>query len=115
MSAKQVLKNKSEEVFIMTNEMRNLKLLIRLNQYTTEYLSLEREKEKYYREHSNDMSRTTIVTLYQMQAYIDSVIKKICIMVDRLNRNQIDFDNEVATLVYNYYSPSIKRGISDLI
>lgn len=90
-------------------------MLIRLGQYTTEYLSLEMEKEKYYREHINDMSRTTIVTLYQMQAYIDSVIKRICILVGRLIREDIDFDNEVATLVYNYYAPSIRRGLSDLL
>lgn len=97
------------------SEERKLNLLIRLNQYTTEYLSLEMEKEKYYREHINDMSRTTIVTLYQMQAYIDCVIKKICSLVGRLMREQIDFDNECAMLVYNYYSPAIKRGLSDLL
>ena len=97
------------------NEMREMKLLVRLNQYTTEYLSLEMEKEKYYREHANDMSRTTIVTLYQMQAYIDTIIKKICMLVGRLIKDDIEFDNEVATLVYDYYNPSIKRGISDLL
>ena len=99
----------------MTKTEKEMNLLIRLNQYTTEYLSLERDKERYYTEHINDMSRTTIVTLYQMQAYIDSVIKRICILVERLNRNDIDYDNECATLVYNYYSPSIKRGLSDLL
>ena len=110
------LKNKSEEVFDMKSaEERKLEMLVRLNQYTTEYLSLEMEKEKYYREHSNDMSRTTIVTLYQMQAYIDCVIKKICTLVGRLIKDEIDFDNECATLVYNYYAPSIKRGLSDLL
>ena len=97
------------------SEERNVNLLIRLNQYTTEYLSLEMEKEKYYREHINDMSRTTIVTLYQMQAYIDTVIKKICMLVDRINRLGLDYDNECATLVYNYYAPSIRRGLSDLL
>ena len=97
------------------SEARELKMLIRLNQYTTEYLSLEMEKEKYYREHAHDMSRTTIVTLYQMQAYIDCVIRKICILVGRLMKEDIDFDNECAVLVYDYYNPSIKRGISDLI
>ena len=99
----------------MRNEERKASMLIRLGQYTTEYLSLEMEKEKYYREHLNDMSRTTIVTLYQMQAYIDSVIKRICILVGRLIREDIEFDNEVATLVYNYYAPSIRRGLSDLL
>lgn len=99
----------------MTKTEKEMNLLIRLNQYTTEYLSLERDKETYYTEHINDMSRTTIVTLYMMQAYIDSVIKRICSLVERLNRNDIDYDNECATLVYNYYSPSIKRGLSDLL
>lgn len=96
-------------------EERTTTMLIRLGQYTTEYLSLEMEKEKYYREHLNDMSRTTIVTLYQMQVYIDSVIKRICILVGRLIRDDVEFDNEVATLVYNYYAPSIRRGLSDLL
>lgn len=97
------------------SEERKMSMLIRLGQYTTEYLSLEMEKEKYYREHFNDMSRTTIVTLYQMQAYIDSVIKRICTLVGRLIKDDIDYDNEVATLVYNYYAPSIRRGLSDLL
>ena len=96
-------------------EERNARLVIRLGQYTTEYLALERDKEKYYRQHLDDMSRTTIVTLYQKQAYIDSVIRRIVMLVDRLNRNEIEFDNECATLVYNYYAPSIKRGLTDLI
>ena len=97
------------------NEERSQRLLVRLNQYTTEYLSLEKEKEIYYKEHIEDMSRTTIVTLYQMQVYIDCVIKKICNLVDRCITQGIDFNNECATLVHNYYSPSIKRGLSDLL
>ena len=96
-------------------EKKAMELQIRLGQYTTEYLSLEREKEAYYREHINDMSRTTIKTLYLQQAYIDTVIKKICKLVGRLHLADVDFDNEVATLVYNYYEPSIRRGLSDLI
>ena len=96
-------------------EKKAMELQIRLGQYTTEYLSLEREKEEYYREHINDMSRTTIKTLYLQQAYIDTVIKKICKLVGRLHLADVDFDNEVATLVYNYYEPSIRRGLSDLI
>ena len=94
---------------------REMKMQIRLGQYTTEYLSLEMDKEKYYREHINDMSRTTIVTLYMMQAHIDTVIRQICGLVGRLMKDDVEFDNEVATLVYNYYAPSIRRGISDLL
>lgn len=99
----------------MITEKRKMELLIRLNQYTTEYLSLERDKEKYYREHINDMSRCSIVTLYLMQAHIDTIIKQICIAVGRCIRYEIDYDNECATLVYNYYEPSIRRGLSDLL
>lgn len=94
---------------------RELKVKVRLGQLTTEYMSLEREKETYYREHINDMSRTTIVTLYLMQAHIDTVIKQICTRVGQCTINDWDIDNECATLVYNYYSPRIKRGLSDLI
>lgn len=94
---------------------REMKMIIRLGQYTTEYLALEREKEKYYRSHIEDMSRTTIKTLYLMQARIDTLIKQIVQLVGRLNRNQIDFDNEVANLVFDYYAPAIRRGLSDLI
>ena len=94
---------------------KELKAKIRLDGYTTEYLALEREKERYYKAHIEDMSRTTIVTLYLMQERIDTVIKQIINTVDRLNRWGIDFDNEVATLVYNYYEPSIRRGLSDLL
>lgn len=99
----------------MREEIRALKMLVRLNQYTTEYLTLEKEKETYYKEHINDMSRTTIVTLYLMQAHIDTVIRQICILVGRLMRNDIEFDNECAVLVYNYYAPAIRRGLSDLL
>lgn len=99
----------------MTTNEREMKMLINLGQYTTEYLALEREKEKYYLSNTKDMSRTTIVTLYLMQSNIDVVIKKIMSLVDRLIRNGVEFDNEVATLVYDYYAPSIKRGLSDLL
>lgn len=98
-----------------TREEREMKMLIRLGQYTTEYCALEREKEQYYISHMRNISRTTIVTLYLMQSNIDRVIKQICILVGRLMREDIEFDNECATLVYNYYAPSIKRGLSDLL
>lgn len=94
---------------------RELKVRTRLNQLTTEYLSLEHEKEEYYKGHVDDMSRTTIVTLYLMQAHIDTVIKQICTRVGQMTLNDWDIDNECATLVYNYYAPAIKRGWSDLL
>lgn len=110
------LKNKSEEVFTMTRqEERQRKMVIRLEQYTTELKSLEVQKENYYKGHIKDMSRTTIVTLYQMQVYIDGVIKKICNLVDKLAREDVDHDNELAVEVYNYYAPQIRRGLSNLL
>lgn len=92
-----------------------LKMVIRLNQYTTEYKALEKEKEEFYKSHINDMSRTTIQTLYLQQQYIDSIIKRIVMLVDNLIANEIDFDNECATLVYNYYMPYIRRGFDILL
>lgn len=99
----------------MMTEKKAMETIIHLGQLTTEYCSLERDKEKYYIDHIHDMSRTTIVTLYLKQAYIDTVIKRIITTVDRLNRAEVEFDNECATLVYNYYAPSIRRGLSDLL
>ena len=94
---------------------REMKLILRLGEYTAEYLALEREKEIYYLEHTKDMSRTTIVTLYLRQVYIDTLIKKIVRLVDRLRKDDVEFDNEVAILVYDYYAPAMKRGLSDLL
>lgn len=99
---------------MMKNE-RELKLLTKLEKYTTEYVSLEREKEIYYTKNVRNISRTVIVTLYLKQCYIDTVIKQICSLVGRLNYRGIDFDNEVATYIYNTYASGIKRGLSDLL
>lgn len=99
----------------MMRSEREIKMLVRLEKYTTEYMSLEREKELYYLKHTRDISRTAIVTLYLMQEHIDTLIKQICTLVGRLDRNGIDYDNEVATYVYNTYAPSMKRGLSDLL
>ena len=99
----------------MMRTEREMKMLVRLEKYTTEYMSLEREKEIYYTKNVRNISRTVIVTLYLKQCYIDTVIKQICILVGRLNRNDIDYDNEVATYIYNTYASGIKRGLSDLL
>lgn len=93
---------------------REMKMLIKLGECTAEYLALEREKEIYYVSHVKDLDRTTIITLYLMQKHIDGMIKKIIRLVDRLDRNGIDFDNEVATMVYNHYEPLIRRGLLEL-
>ena len=95
----------------MTREM---KMVARLYKYTTEYRALEVEKETYYRKNIRNIDRTTIHTLYLMQEHVDTLVKQICMLVDRLNRNQIDFDNEVAEYVYNTYASSIRRGFFDI-
>lgn len=90
-------------------------LQIKLRQYTTEYLAMEREKEAYYVRNVRDRSRTVIVTLYLMQENIDSIIKKICTTVNKMVREDIDIDNEVALQIYSEYEPAIRRGLSDLL
>lgn len=98
----------------MRNE-RELKMVVRLNQLTTEYKALEQDKEKFYKRHVDDMSRTTIQTLYLMQVRIDQLIKSIVRLVEHLNNEDIDFENECAILVHDYYAPYIRRGLSDLL
>lgn len=101
-------------ITIMNKEERNMKMVVRLNQYTTEYLSLEKQKEEFYKNHYCDTSREVIQSLYLQQCYIDTVVKNIIKTVRYLNEEQVDFDNETATVIYNYYEPLIKRGLSDL-
>lgn len=89
---------------------------VRLDSVVKEYLTLEKEKEDYYKAklEEKDLSRTTIITLYLMQENIDTLTKRIITLMDRMIRNDIEVDNEVALLVYDYYEPQIKRGLSDL-
>ena len=100
----------------MTTAERELREKVRLDSMVKEYLALEKEKEEYYlsKAESKDLSRTTIQTLYLMQEYLDTVTKKIINMVDRMRKEDIDVDNEVAILVYDYYEPQIRRGLSDI-
>ena len=86
-------------------------MLARLDTYTTEYLAMEQLKAQYYRDHINDRSRTAILTLYHQQIRIDTLVKQICLLVDRLMDKDIDFTNETAVMVYNYFSPQIKIGL----
>ena len=96
---------------------RVVKKVGQLNSLTTEWKSLENEKERYYRSHlrNNDIGSTTIQTLYLMQERIDSLVVRIVKTVDWFYRNDEDFDNEVATYLYNENSSSIHRGLSNLI
>lgn len=95
----------------MTREM---KLVARLHNYTTEFVAMETEKETYYRKNIRNIDRTTINTLHLMQCHVDTLIKQICMLVRRLNREGIDFDNEVATYVFNTYESTIRRGFFDI-
>lgn len=94
----------------MTKE-KSLELVVRLNKYTVEYCSLEREKEITFRRYfyQNNYSRTAITTLYLRQSYIDTLIKKIVMLVRRLYRNEVDFENEVATMLFNEYDSQLRR------
>lgn len=99
-----------------TTAERELREKVRLDSYVKEYLALEHEKEVYYETklEDKDLSRTTIHTLYLMQERIDLLTRKIITMVDRMRSNDFDIDNEVAILVYDYYEPQLRRGLSDL-
>ena len=101
-------------ITIMNREERNMKMVVRLNQYTTEYVSLAKQKEDFCKSHYHDITREAIHSLYLQQSYIDSVVRNIVKTVRYLIEEQVDFDNEVATIIFNYYDPLIKRGLSDL-
>lgn len=98
----------------MTRE-KELELVVKLNRLTTEYLSQERDKELYYINHVREIDRTVIVTLYLKQCHIDTIIKRIVSLVNRLIRKEVEFDNEVAIELHKYYDSRIKRGLSDLL
>ena len=88
-----------------------------LNNLTTEWSSLEKEKGAYYRNKGleNDLSSTTIQTLYLMQERIDSLVIQIVKKVDWFHRNDEDFDNEVACQIYDLYAEQIHRGLTSLV
>lgn len=88
-------------------------LVERLNRLVLEFLTLEEDKQNYYKamNEKKDYSRGAIRTLYLKQCYLDTVIRKIIMLVDRLNRKDIDFSNEVAIEIYNYYKPYYEEGL----
>lgn len=100
----------------MTNK-REMAKKVRLESLTTAYCLAENNKEKYFNDKcaEKDYSSTTIQTLYIMQEHIDHLVKEIVKTVDWFIRNDLDHNNEVATLVYNYFAPQIRRGLSNLI
>lgn len=90
---------------------------VRLKNYTTEWCSLEKEKENYYRQMwlENDLGTHTIQTLYMMQERIDFLVFQIVKRVDWFMRSDEDFDNEVAHMIYDKYADGVHRGLTSLI
>ena len=90
---------------------------VRLNNYTTEWCSLEKQKRDYYRQKylEKDLSTTTIQTLYMMQDRIDLLVFQIVKKVDWFIRNDEDFDNEVASMIYDQYASGLHRGLTSLM
>lgn len=90
---------------------------VRLNNYTSEWSSLEKEKRNYYREQwlANNLETGTIQTLYMMQDRIDYLVLQIVKKVDWFRRNDEDFDNEIAIQVYDKYASGLHRGLTSLM
>ena len=88
----------------------------RLDGLTKEYCKLEEEKRQYYTQKlaDGDLSSHTIQSLYLQQMVIDHHVKMIVKTVDWFYRNDAEFDNECATLVYNYYAPMMHNGLNCL-
>ena len=110
---KKSVKRKVEKL-VKGDPLKQDHLVVMLQQTTTEYVALEEEKERYYRQNIGKADRVVIHSLYLRQIYLDSLIRKIYKMVDALISLEIDFDNEVATQIYNHYNPQIKRGLTTL-
>ena len=90
---------------------------VRLNKFTTEWSALEKEKRHYYRQKwlENDLESSTIQTLYMMQDRIDLLVFQIVKKVDWFIRNDEDFDNEVASMIYDKYASGLHRGLTSLM
>ena len=89
---------------------RKNELLLKLSRYSAEYETLEKMKVEYYEKHKK-VTRTNILTLYHQQIYLDTLIKKICNLVDKLNKENILIDNEVALEVHRDFKNAIKMGL----
>lgn len=84
---------------------------------TVEWCALENDKRRYYRTkyREDDLSTNTIQTLYLMQDRIDHLVFSIVKKVDWFIRSNEDFDNEVASMLYDRYADGLHRGITSLL
>lgn len=86
-------------------------LMLKLSRYVAEYIAMENLKANSYNVHAKDLSRTAIITLYHQQIHIDSLIGKICKLVDRLKRDGVSIYNETALRIHREYSKLIHKGL----
>ena len=100
----------------MTQE-RELKVRVRLDNFVSEYVALEKDKEEKIKSmfYDRDYSSGAVQTLYYLQDRIDYLIMRIISASDRLISNDLEIGNEIAVAVYNEHSSSMHRGISVLM
>ena len=90
---------------------KNQEAKLKLSRLTTEYKALEKLKSTSYDVHAKDLSRTAIITLYHQQMYIDSLIGKICKLVDKLKKEGVTIHDETALRIHKEYSKLIRKGL----
>lgn len=86
-------------------------VMLKLSRFTAEYEALEKQKEEYYKVHTKEVSRTAILTLYHQQLYIDSLIGKICKLVEKLRSEGVAINNDTAIKVHKEYMKLIRKGL----
>lgn len=84
-------------------------VMLKLSRYTAEYEALEKQKMEYYKLHTKDVSRIAIITLYHQQLYIDSLIGKICKLVEKLKNEGKAINNDTAISVHKEYMKLIRK------
>ena len=99
---KKSVKRKIERL-LKKDETMKQQLVVKLNQLTTCYKALEEAKERHYKNNISTITKDVINSLYIQQCHNDDLVKKICKLVDVLIALDIDFNNELATLIYNHY------------
>lgn len=91
-------------------EAKKLELTTKLDNLVSEYCACENEKRAYYTAHLRDKSRTTIRTLYLKQEYIDTLLKRIVMIVERLMAKDVEITNELAIMIFDEYEKQIVAG-----